>query len=270
MASSVYKQGYKGSKRYIRAVITKTVRHVDRCRRRRCARPSLRRARRLMDRGGSGRPFLLLEVAMHRPVLVTPPAILPVSLDEAKAHLRLVARGPMAKSCQTTTTMFVKGLIAAATDHLDGWTGILGRCLVEQTWRQDFEAFAPCLSLPLGPVISITSVTVAGELIDSGSYALKTDVGGRARVEVDGAAASGAVSITYKAGYATIPAVPAEPGPEAPAKTTVPPAIKTAILLLVGAWYENREETAIGVSVAALPNSVAVHALLAPYRRIGV
>lgn len=216
---------------------------------------------------------------MLRPVLVTPPAILPVSLAEAKTHLRIEPEAVLEDD-------LITGLTTAATDHLDGWSGILGRCLVEQEWRQDFDAFARCLPLPLGPVISISSVTwrnAAGQMstVPTSAYALRTDAGGRSLARFDasysfpvGLHESGAVSVMFKAGYATIPAKPEEPGPPVvpavPAQSTVPAAIKTAILLLVGAWYENREETAIGVSVAGLPNSVAVNALLAPYRRIGV
>lgn len=201
---------------------------------------------------------------MNRPILVTPPAILPVSLAEAKLHLRLDAD-------VTLEDTLVTGLIAAATDHLDGWTGILGRCLVEQEWRQDFEAFAPCLPLPLGPVIEIVTALSGAAAIDPGGYALKVDAGGRSFIVFDGASVDGPVAITYKAGYATMPEVPADGEVAAiPARTTVPAAIKTAIMLLVGAWYENREETAIGVSVAGLPSSVAVNALLAPYRRVGI
>lgn len=61
------------------------------------------------------------------------------------------------------------------------------------------------------------------------------------------------VKIQYVAGYATAPA-----------------ALCHAILLMVGAWYENREETVIGVPVARLPESVAINALISPYRRIGI
>ena len=52
------------------------------------------------------------------------------------------------------------------------------------------------------------------------------------------------------------------------AASAVPQAIKQAALLMIGHWYANRETVAIGVSVAELP--MAVHALLSPYRRVGV
>lgn len=40
--------------------------------------------------------------------------------------------------------------------------------------------------------------------------------------------------------------------------------ITTAMLLIIGHWYANRESVVIGVSVAELP--MAVHALISPYR----
>lgn len=203
---------------------------------------------------------------MNRPVLITPPAITPVSLPEAKAHLRVDF---------TDDDTLIEGLIRAATEHLDGWTGILGRCLVEQEWSQTFDGFARELPLSLTPVISISSVTVGSEAIDSGSYSLKVDSGGNSRVVVDGVSASGETSVVYKAGYATIPEVPAVPGedendpgtPAIPAKSTVPDPLKVAILLLVGHLYNNREATT-SVSISQLP--FAVNSLIAPYRRIGV
>lgn len=203
---------------------------------------------------------------MHRPVLVTPPGMLPVSLAEAKLHLRVD---------HNDEDTLIEGLIRAATEYLDGWTGILGRCLVEQEWSQTFDGFARELPLSLAPVISISSVTVGSEAIDSGSYSLKVDSGGNSRVVFDGVSATGATSVVYKAGYATIPEVPAVPGedendpgtPAIPAKSTVPEPLKVAILLLVGHFYNNREATT-SVSISQLP--FAVNSLVAPYRRIGV
>lgn len=127
---------------------------------------------------------------MRRPVLVTPPDILPVSLAEAKAHLRVD---------YDDDDGLILSLIRAAVDHLDGWTGILGRCLVEQEWRQDFPAGATCFPLPLGPVISVTSVTVAGNAVDTANYALRTDAGGRSHVEITSMSISDVVSISYRA-----------------------------------------------------------------------
>lgn len=208
---------------------------------------------------------------MHGPVLVTPAAMMPVSLTEAKGHLRVDFN---------EDDKLIEGFIAAATAHLDGWTGVLGRCLVEQEWRQDFDGFARELCIPLGPVIGGLSVTwrnAAGQVstVSPSSYDLRTDAGGRTLLAFDtsysfpsGLHESRAVSVTYKAGYPTIPEVPADGDtPAIPAQTTVPAPIKTAILLLVGHWYQNREAVT-GETANVLP--FAVDALIGPYRRVGI
>ncbi len=92
--------------------------------------------------------------------------------------------------------------------------------------------------------------------------------GGRSRVEFSGGSISGPVSVTYRAGYETTPEVPADgEAPAVPAQSTVPPALKVAILLLVGNWYANHE---VSSAPAMIELPFAVSALIAPYRRIGV
>ena len=197
---------------------------------------------------------------MHRPVLITPPAILPVTLVEAKLHLRVD---------HNDEDTLIESLIRAATEHLDGWTGILGRCLVEQLWRQDHDRFARQMIIPLGPVIAVQSVTwrdPAGQLstVPSSSYDLRTDEAGNAVVRFNADFASPtnlhesrAIAITFKAGYET--------SPGSPATSTVPDPLKVAILLLVGHWYQNREAVS-AAGMTSLP--FAVEALIAPYRRM--
>jgi hypothetical protein len=48
----------------------------------------------------------------------------------------------------------------------------------------------------------------------------------------------------------------------------LPPAVEQAQYLLIGHFYENREATAIGVSVSVTP--LGVDRLIAPYREHGV
>lgn len=207
----------------------------------------------------------------HAPVLVSPPDMLPVSLDEAKLHLRVDS---------DDEDHLIGGLIEAATAYLDGWTGILGRCLVEQEWRQDFDGFARELCLPLGAVNSIATVTwrnAAGQVatVPSARYDLRTDASGRAIVRFDAdyefsrdLHESRAVSVTYKAGWPTIPAIPEDGDtPATPAQSTVPAPIKVAILLMIGHAYKNREAVTSG-NATSLPLGFA--ALTAPYRRAQV
>lgn len=189
---------------------------------------------------------------MYAPVLVTPPAVMPVTLDEAKLHLRVEGDEEDA---------LIDGLIAGAVSHLDGWTGVLGRAIVEQTWRQDFDTFACTMRLPIGPVseiVSITYRTADGQVstVADSNYALVTDgVGPRVFWDAGYSAPGdlyeqGAVSVTYTSGYDPVPA-----------------AIKVAILLMIGHWYMNRETVAEG-GFSELP--FAANALLTPFRRMSI
>jgi hypothetical protein len=56
-----------------------------------------------------------------------------VTLDELK--------GPLA--IPDDDDEYVDTLIAVATDYLDGYSGVIGRAMITQTWRQDFDGFSP-------------------------------------------------------------------------------------------------------------------------------
>ncbi len=190
---------------------------------------------------------------MYAPVRTVAPVAMPVTRDEAKAHLNIDA---------SDNDTLIDGLIAAATDYLDGWTGVLRRCLVTQTWRQDFAGFSRCMRLPLAPVSVVDSVTyldaaAAVQTVQPADYTLQSDESGafvrfNNDYAIPGVRAQGpAVSVTYQAGYASIPA-----------------SLRHAILLSVGHWYENREAVIVGAAVAPLP--LAFDALIAPFRRVHV
>lgn len=193
---------------------------------------------------------------MLAPVRISAPETTPVSLSEAKAHLRV--------DFDDDDTL-ITALVDAATAHVDGWTGILGRALVTQSWRQDYHSFGCRMRLPLAPPISITSISYYDgdndqQALSADTYPLATDaVGPFVALQPDQEwpgtyDRKDAVSITYVAGYGDPDAVPAS--------------IKAAILLIVGHLYENREAVVVGVNAETLP--MAVDALLAPYRRVGV
>lgn len=209
---------------------------------------------------------------MRSPVLITPPSILPVSLEEAKLHLRVDGNDEDA---------LISGLLGAAVSHLDGWTGSLGRALAEQTWRADYDAFCRDMQIPLMPVTEIVSVTwrnQGGQIatVDSDDYLLKTDADGTSHIRFRNSYSlptdlyeSDPVSVTFKAGYPTTPAVEADPEADppveaSPAVSTVPSAIKVAILLMVGHWFEHRETVSEG-GLGEIP--FAANALLSTYRK---
>lgn len=196
---------------------------------------------------------------MHAPVLVAAPAEALISLAEARQQCQV---DPEVTEFDTMLDL----LVAAATTHVDGYAGILGRALVTQTWRQDFDGFCSRLRLPL-PAAAITSVkwyddeaTPTETTIASTNYELQHDALGSFVRFVDAysfpsdLAETRAVRVTFTAGYGAAAAVPA--------------AIKQALLLLVGHWFMNREAVNIGNITSAVP--FAVDALLGPYRRVGV
>ena len=194
---------------------------------------------------------------MYRPVLVTPPAPV-VTLAEAKAHLRI-------DHDDDNTT--VEAMVAAAVGHLDGWTGILRRCLGDQEWRIDFDCFERCMRLPLFPLIEITGSVYRDangdeQDVDAAGYVTRVDQRGAYVRFVDGfvvpsvSADGAAISLTARFGYSS----------DADEGESLPAALKAAILLLAAHWYEHREAVVLDGSPTPLP--MAVDALIAPYRRL--
>lgn len=196
---------------------------------------------------------------MHAPVLVTPPATRILSFDDLDKHIRLDG--------DTDEQSLIESYILAAEAYLDGWTGILGRALITQTWRQDFDGFYRVLRLPLFPVQSVTSVTYEDEAgdtqtVDDGNYQLLRDSLGDyvlfnelysfPTVQDDGPA----VHVTYVAGHGNAADVP-EP-------------IRQAMRLMVCDWYESRSSAIYGATATSLPMAVTVDRLVAPWRRVRI
>ena len=89
------------------------------------------------------------------PYLVTPPAELPVTLSEMKAHLRVVHADDDAD---------IAAKQAGAVAMLDGWGGLLGRCIMPQTWAIDVTGPGPHL-LPF-PDASDVTAAADGDALD--------------------------------------------------------------------------------------------------------
>jgi uncharacterized phiE125 gp8 family phage protein len=158
------------------------------------------------------------------PVRTVAPAETPVTIDQAKAHLRVEHDGD---------NELITALIEAATGYLDGWSGILGRALVTQTWRVDLDVFPPCryLKLPLLPVQSIASIAYsdganADQVFAGANYSLINGaiVLGNTASFPSVYARADAVRITFVAGYGGAAEVPAP--------------LKQAILLHVEQAYD--------------------------------
>ena len=86
--------------------------------------------------------------------LITPPPVAPLTLAEAKLHLRLDTNEE-----DTLVTL----LIDAATSYVDGPTGFLGRALVDQTWDLVLDTFPTNeIKIPLPPLIEVVALNYFG------------------------------------------------------------------------------------------------------------
>lgn len=193
------------------------------------------------------------------PVLVEPPELPPVTLAQARLHL---------KDPAVEENPHIEMAIATATQRLDGYGGLLRRALVTQTWRQDLDAF-PCgpIVLALAPVQSITHVRYRDldgveQTLDESTYHLVVRAGDPMIERASGVAwpatavRPDAVRVTFVAGYGAPDAVPSP--------------IKNAILLMVGDLHAQRETFVTGTISSQVPMSTRVEDLLGSYRRLRV
>ncbi len=202
---------------------------------------------------------------MYRPVLVTAPAVLPVTLDEMKVALRIAERGVDDNVLPHEDDGLIKDEIQSAVDHYEGWTGILGIVLSEQTWRQSFDVFSGCLKLPLGPVSAIAVARYrnsAGQVstIAANEYALDISATGEASIQFRNAYQRpsdlyerAALQVDYLAGW-----------PVVEGRSTVPADIKTAIKIRVQLAYDE------SARAGAENLSRVEDALIGKYRRFSL
>lgn len=181
---------------------------------------------------------------------ITAPAVKPVSLVEAKAHLRVD---------HSNDDTFIAALIESATAYCDGPEGFLGRALVTQTWELVLDEFPINeIKIPLPPLQSLVHVKyddVAGDEQEVNFSVCSVDSvsePGWVLPECSGAWPAtfegiNAVRIRFIAGYA--------PSSDSPPDLTanIPGSIKAAILLLIGAMYEHREQTIVGQAAMEMP-----------------
>lgn len=171
--------------------------------------------------------------------LITAPTAEPVSLAEAKLHLRVD---------HADDDTLISSLIVAARQSAEH---ITGRALMPQTWELALDAFDSVICLPKPPFVSVTSVKYTDsngvlQTLDPAAYSVDSYSEPARLIPVYGGSwpstrsQPNAVLIRYQAGYADAAAVPQE--------------IKSWMLLKIGALYANRESVAVGVSVAEVPH----------------
>lgn len=182
----------------------------------------------------------------------TKPLVEPVSLSEAKAHIRVDI---------SDDDDLIAGYITSARQFAEEY---LDRALVSQQLTMRLDRFPQEFELPRPPMamsgtlttttITYTLETQATTTLDVSTYRVDREATpGRIRTVYAGTwpghlTDQNAVSVTWWAGYG-------------PAATDVPQAIRSAILMLVAHFYENRQAA---VATGAVPQDVpfGVKALL--------
>jgi len=174
-----------------------------------------------------------------------PPAAEPVSLDEAKKHLRVTF---------AHDDDYISGLIKAARQDAEAY---LNGAIMAQTLTANMQRFYGRFRLPSSPILGITSISYVDQdgntqTVDPSVYELDAELKsvGLAYGQSwpDTRPQHNAVTVVFTAGYATT--------------DDVPQAIKQAILLRVGELYLSRDESSRDQSKTQL----TMERLLSPYR----
>jgi len=102
------------------------------------------------------------------PFLVTGPTISPLTLLDVKEHLRVT------DEAQDTVIL---ALIGAAIGHLDGFSGVLGRAIMPQTWAQEWDDGSETLLIAM-PDASGIVVKADGSVVSEANYSVKRGFSG--------------------------------------------------------------------------------------------
>lgn len=184
---------------------------------------------------------------------LTPPATEPVTLTEAKKHLRMAVTF-------TKDDNYIQGLVSSARDHAEKYCG-RAWATADFIWTVKnlvVSAFGDGLYKFKIPLQYISSINEIGYLDSS---------------DVDQFIADSLIDLDLERQWVTIPnsidghdwLIRFTAGPDlgTSALEVFPMAIKQAILLLVGDAYDNRQASVLAVSISENP---AVVSLLQDYR----
>lgn len=185
--------------------------------------------------------------------LVTAPAVTPITLAEVKEQLRIET---------TDDDALITRLIAVAVAYTDAQAA-LGHAMITQKWAQWVQPHpTQTVGLMMGPVQSVTAVKYydAANTLQTDTLSNYEIVGTEFAKSVGPKAGFNwpttyerpdAIRIEYEAGYGD-------------ATTDVPQTIRHALMLLVGHWYDNREQSGMD-ELSDIP--FGFDALIAMHRR---
>jgi uncharacterized phiE125 gp8 family phage protein len=187
-------------------------------------------------------------------VMMAGPAAEPISLAEAKAHLRIDGNDEDA---------LLASLIAAARMAVER---TLSLALITESWSLYLDGWprSGTIVLPIQPAQAVTAVRVYDPddepaTVNSETYSVDVLseparlVLSAGAVQLSPARLLNAFEVAFTAGY----------GDEA---SDIPSPLRHAIKLLVAHWFEQREPVVLGAAAQEVPATVA--GLLLPYRRV--
>ena len=183
-------------------------------------------------------------------ILTTPPAVEPVTLPEAKAHLRVT---------HADDDIYISTLINAARSTVEHFCDL---ALLAQSWSVFHDAWPELgvFNLPLAPVLAITDLLIYGEddvaaVLDPAHYVLDSAARPCRLVLRQGrnfpplGRRVNGIEIKLTAGFGA-------------AADSVPTPIKQALLIIIADWYASRGDVDAGV----IP--LSARSLLSPYRSV--
>lgn len=169
--------------------------------------------------------------------VVSAPEDEPITLDEARWHLRVDVFGSPPESDDDA---WLEGIgIPAARQWAEGYTGLV---IAQQTLEVVLQAFPAYIELPVGPVRSVASITYLDadnieQTLDPAEYTLDAVVSPPRVYPVTAWPAIGSdrnpIRVRYEAGYDLLA--------ESPQGFPLPPNARIGMLLMLGSLYENRE-----------------------------
>jgi len=172
---------------------------------------------------------------------IVAPGSEPLLLEEAKLYLRVT---------HDDEDVLINDLIVAARMTAEQW---LKRSLITQSWKVAYDDYVPeCVQLPMGPVNSITSVTIVNrdtttQTVNSSLYNLNA---AQDSIAFQSSIIGFRVEIVYAAGYGTA--------------GSIPQPLKLGMLAHIASMFDYRGEA----DGSALPaQSIALYA---PYRGVAL
>ena len=186
-------------------------------------------------------------------VMTSGPASEPVTVAEAKAHMRIDG---------TVEDVLIASLIVTSRLHVEA---ALDLALINQSWTLILDRWPPGpeVDIPLAPLQAVNAVKVKNSagvpstvsptnyLVDLASKPPRIVWNNAARA--DPGVPAGGIEIEFAAGFGASAA-------------NVPAPLKHAVLMLTAHWYEHRDANEIGASAARIPD--AISDLIQPFRKI--